>query len=134
MNHFEDTFKRKADHRHHNDHGYYRDHRQHHDSNHGGMDVIRPTLIRIFHNKTLLVVVGAILVLVIIAVVALVGALLPLASKFIGSIDQNGLKGALDTLLPIIKKLWEVLEGRKCLPANQKGIRHFFWQEASSAI
>jgi hypothetical protein len=107
MDHFEETVKRKADYRHHDyDQGYYRNHRDRRDSRHVGMDFMRGMLIRVVHNKALLVIAAVILVAVVIAAVAVVSALFPLASKFIGSIDQIGIKGALDTLLPMIKKLW----------------------------
>jgi hypothetical protein len=94
MGFFEDMFKPK--------HGYRR-----HDSHHFGLYLIGKVFNRIIHNRTLLIGLVMVLFLIIIAVVALVIALLPLFYKFITYVNQNGIKGIIDFLMPFINRLWE---------------------------
>jgi cobalamin biosynthesis protein CobD/CbiB len=104
MDHFERIYKSKSENRHYDEHDLsYRE--PYHDSHPLGM--VRTLMRRIFHNKTSVVIVSGILVVLVVVVVALIVMVLPLAYQFISSIEQTGIKGILDTMLPFIKKLWE---------------------------
>ena len=94
MGFFEDMFKSKHGHR-------------HHDSHHFGLYLIKTVFNRIIHNRTLLIFLGMVLLLIIIAVVALAIALLPLFYKLIDYVNQNGIKGVVDFVFALINKIWE---------------------------
>lgn len=94
MGFFEDMFKQK--------HGY-----RHHDSHHFGPYLIGEVFKRIIHNRTLLIGPVMALFLIIIAMVALIIALLPLFYKLITYVNQNGIKGVIDFIMPFINRLWE---------------------------
>jgi hypothetical protein len=94
MGFFEDMFKQKYGHR-------------HHDSHHFGPYLVRDVFNRIIHNRTLLIFLVMVLILIVFAVVALVIALWPLFFKFIAYINQNGLKGVFDFVWSLINRIWE---------------------------
>jgi hypothetical protein len=94
MGFFEDMFKSKHGHR-------------HHDSHHFGLYLIRDVFNRIIHNRTLLIFLVMVLILIIIAFIIMVIALLPLLGKFITYINQNGIKGIIEFLMTFINRLWE---------------------------
>jgi hypothetical protein len=95
MDFLEDLFRRRPVHGH------------HHDSHYFGPDLVRSALNRLVRNKTLLVILAGIVLLITVASIALVVALLPLFSKGWAYISQNGLKGVFDFILPLINRLWE---------------------------
>ena len=94
MGFFEDMFKQKHGHR-------------HHDSHHFGLYLIRQGFNRIIHNRTLLMFLVMVLMLIVFAVVALGIALWPLFLKFIAYVNQNGLKGVFDFVCSLINRIWE---------------------------
>jgi hypothetical protein len=94
MGFFEDMFKQKHGHR-------------HHDSHHFGLYLIRQGFDRIIRNRTLLIFLVMVLILIVFAVIALIIALWPLFFKFIAYVNQNGIKGIIEFLMTFLNRLWE---------------------------
>jgi hypothetical protein len=108
MDIFEDMFKRKHNRGHHDHHDdHYYDHSDHRDIHYSNTNLTRHGLSRLIHNKIFLLSIAGIIIVIVIVIIMLIAAFMPLIYKLIAYINQNGLKGALDYVLPLVSKLWE---------------------------
>jgi hypothetical protein len=115
MDFLEDILDRKHRHRDLHDHdspspgGYYRSGDDYHDRDRGryGMESFRPILLKILRNRPLVIglAIGACLLLA--TGVALIFALLPLFTHSIEYVNQHGVKGIVDALMPVLERIWK---------------------------
>jgi hypothetical protein len=109
MDFLEDLFDRNRHRRtsrddYHDNRNQYDD-REYEDDRHG-FENLQPIITKILHNKPLLIglAIGAGLLLLL-----LIGALfllLPVIAKALGYVNQNGIKGVIEIILPILDRLW----------------------------
>jgi hypothetical protein len=107
MDHFERIHKSKAGHQYYDDEQAHPYQESHHSSRIFHMDLVSSAMRRIMHNKTMFAVAVGIVLLLVVVVIVIISMILPHAYQFITSIEQSGLKGIVDSILPFIKKLWE---------------------------
>lgn len=115
----EDLLKTKKDHHDHDTYQHdvhrYEHHENHHrpqhefHENHGHSlhALLQPLLQGTLKNKTLLVLLGAVMLIMATLAIGVLALILPLLGSVFESIDQNGIKGIVDTLFPFLERLWE---------------------------
>jgi hypothetical protein len=81
---------------------YAHDHRREH-------QVFNPQalLSRVMQNRQLLVILSIAAVVFLIAVIVALVMIVPLLFKFLGVVENHGLRGIIDSLLPAILRIWE---------------------------
>jgi hypothetical protein len=105
MDPIDDMFERKIGKR---QHGYYhRDYGSHHESRHFLMGFMNSLLGRISYRKSVLLLVGGLLIAIVVVLILLAITLLPFASQTIAYLNENGLKGIFETVQWVIDRLWE---------------------------
>lgn len=62
---------------------------------------------RIFRNKTIMMTVLGLLLILFILGIWLISLVLPLLGQLFAVIEKEGLKGVLETVMPYLLKLWE---------------------------
>jgi hypothetical protein len=70
-------------------------------------EMIRLIAGQVLRNKPLLAGLAVAAVLLVVIGIAIIAAAFPLLLKLIGYVEQNGLKGIIDFLMPFLKKSWE---------------------------
>jgi hypothetical protein len=109
MDFLEDLFERNRHRRtgrydRHDDQNQYDD-REHEDDRHG-FEKFRPVITKILHNKPLLMGLAAGAGLLMLLLIGALFLLLPVIAKALGYVNQNGIKGVIDIILPILDRLW----------------------------
>ncbi len=110
---------------HHNDehdHEGYHDRYDHHDDHifrhmdygHGGhhhsnykLELISSILRSLPHKKALLAGAAIVFLVIIIVGIVLLWAMFPLITQAVGYVEENGIKGIVDGVLPYLDKLWQ---------------------------
>jgi len=109
-NHNDDNCSRTDHHSHgraHHNENYPRyDQHSYHKENHYSFETIRPIIAKVLKNKPLLIglAVGSVFFLLLTAVLCVMH--LPFFVQAFDSINKHGLKGIVDTILPIVDRLW----------------------------
>jgi hypothetical protein len=115
---FELLGNRKRRYGHGDDYGNKHDHYPHgdvHDGNSPGYQhkynykVFNPglMLVRVLQNKQLLIVLSIAAIILLIGFVAAIIMAMPILYQMFALLEKNGIKGIIDSALPIINKLWE---------------------------
>jgi len=58
------------------------------------------------NNKSLLVILSVSAIILIVLVVVLIIVLMPLIMNMIGVVQQNGLKGIVESIGPVLERIW----------------------------
>jgi len=96
---------------HHDDQRFnYKDHHHHGGGHRHGsykLELLRSVLHSIPNRKTILTVALIACAVLLIIIAALLWAVFPLIMQAVGYVEENGIKGVVDSLLPYVDKLWK---------------------------
>jgi hypothetical protein len=102
---FDDLFKHRKS-GYHNDREYYGGHRDEHHGHHGGLERYLYYFEKLKNNKKIWIAFSVAAIVIIIIFIAVILLLIPLIIKLFGTIQQSGISGLIDTVKPLLERLW----------------------------
>ena len=107
---FDDLFKQR-EHGHHDNRSYYSGqqyggHQNGHYDSHGGIEKYRSIIEKLKGGKKFLIVLAVIALVMILIFIAVMAMFIPLILKVLGSIQTNGISGLIETVKPLLERLW----------------------------
>ena len=109
----DDLFEKSKHKRHHSDHHtYYKHHDSYsrdayHHGSHGHSDMLLNMARKLLHNKTVLIGIGLLIVIICAVCIWLISIILPYMGQILSMLEKQGIKGVMEMIMPLLHQIWE---------------------------